>query len=157
MWDIALPVIASFHREVEFLAPPFVLHPVHQAVWSRPDYERLRAFCADAILRQARALAATSVNARRFLYVVEASLGRLSRIERSRDAKLFMRIANFWLNRIEQAHSVRVELDAGDPVLAAATGGLQLSLAALALRESLPETRAPRWPAPVEAVRTALR
>jgi hypothetical protein len=108
-------------------------------------------------LRQARANAATSLNARRFLYVIEASLGRLPRVVHKHEAKLFMRLANFWLTRIEAAHSVRIDLKGDDPVLGAALSGLDIELAALAERESLPETRAPRWPAPVKAVRAAIR
>lgn len=157
MWDIALPVIATFHAEVEFIAPPFLLHAIHAPKWSRPDYERLRMFCADAILSQARAAAPTSVNARRFLHVIEAALGRLDRVTRKSDAKLFMRLANFWLTRIEEAHTVRIEVDSSDPVLSAALTGLGRASGDLARRESLPEARAPRWPAPIEAARAALR
>jgi hypothetical protein len=157
MWDIAIPVIASFHADVEFIEPPFLLHPVHQATWSRPDYDRLRVFCADAILRQARVSAPSSLNARRFLRVIEANLGRLQRVASGRQAKLFMRLANFWLVRIEQVHSVRIELNAEDPVLGAAIIGLDVELDHLAGWESLPEARAPRWPLPIEAARAALR
>ena len=157
MWDIAVPVIASFNGEVEFIEPPFLLHPMHRATWSRPDYDRLRVFCADAILRQARAAAATSVNARRFLHVIEASLGQLHEVTRRGEAKLFMRLANFWLGRIEEAHSVRVELSGEDAVLGAALSGLDLTHGELAARESLPEGRVPRWLAPLEAARVAFR
>lgn len=157
LWDVAVPVIASFHSDLEFIEPPFLLHPVHRASWSRADYDRLRLFCSDAILRHARAAASTSVNARRFLYVIEARLGRRQSIARKRDAKLFMRLANFWLRRIEINHSLKVEMDRNDPVLAAATRGLNVDFAELARRESVAGAQAAGWPPLAEAIRAAVR
>jgi hypothetical protein len=156
MWDITLPVVASFHSPLEFIEPPFILHPVHKASWSRPDYERLRLFCAEAILRHARAAASRSVTARQFLHVIEGQLGPIRNISRDKEAKLFMRLANFWLQRIEIAHSMKVEVDRNDPVLRAATSGLNFDFAALITKESLPESREHRWPLPIEMARVGL-
>ena len=155
MWDIAVPVIASFHGDVEFIEPPFLFHPIHPMTWSRPDYARLRMFCADAILDHARAMAGTSLNARRLLHVIEARLGQRPRISRRRGAKLVMRLANFWLRRIEISQSVRVDVDGDDPVLRAALRGLNAGSAELA--ESGRETRAHRRSQPIEAFWAALR
>jgi hypothetical protein len=157
MWDIAVPVIASFHSDLAFIQPPFLLHPIHKATWSRPDYDWLRVFCSNAILKHARAVADTSVAARRFLHVVDESLGRRPSISRRRDAKLFMRLANFWLQRIEMRHSVTVEVNRNDPVLSAALRGQDIDFAELANRESVPEAAAPRWPPLFGAARAALR
>ena len=115
-WDIVLPTIASFHGQVRFAKPPFLLHVVHPANWNATDYEILRKVGIEAVLMHARKHAAVSLNARKFLYIVERTAGPLKRLERSRQFRAVARVVNAWLLKIEATDPLDPGADLNDPV-----------------------------------------
>jgi hypothetical protein len=118
-WDIAVPVVASFHRPIVFVRSPLIFHQVHEAQWSDEDYDRLRLVAINAILGHARRFRQSSLAARRFLHVAEGLIGTTASIRNRREAKLMARLVDAWLNRLEEAGSKAIIVDVSDPVLCA--------------------------------------
>jgi hypothetical protein len=116
-WDIAVPVIASFHRPIAFIQSPLIFHQVHDARWSNEDYNELRSVAVNAILHHARDYRETSVFARRFLFIAERLVGARPVLETQRDVKLIARLVDAWLNGIEAANSRPIRIDDSDPVV----------------------------------------
>jgi hypothetical protein len=156
-WDVAIPVVASFHGVVEFIRPPFLLHAVHKANWSEADYDVLRLFASNAVLRHARANAATSPNARKFVEMAEALTGARDAIVTRKDAKAVTRLVDAWLKRLEHSQSVRLAVDLADPILRAATGSDHPELEQLAALESSWGDRKPPSSGLLGAIRSVLR
>lgn len=115
-WDIVLPTIASFHGPVRFVKPPFLLHAIHPASWNAKDYEIIRKVGIKAVLMHARRHAAASLNARKFLYIVERTAGPLERLERPRQYRAIARVVNAWLLKLEATDPLDPGADMNDPV-----------------------------------------
>lgn len=116
-WDIAVPVIASFHQPVVFIQSPLIFHQVHDAQWSDRDYDELRSVAVNAILHHARDYRETSVSARRFLFIAERLVGARPVLETQGDVKLIAGLVDAWLNGIEAANSRPIRIDDSDPVV----------------------------------------
>ena len=109
-WDILLPVLASFHGPVRFIAPPFILHAVHPARWSNRDYGALRRLAARVAVDHAARHAGERPNARVFLKLAEPYVrpGELSPGRRA--VRRVMQLFNIWLAGIEASASMPLDV-----------------------------------------------
>ncbi|HZP18607.1 MAG TPA: hypothetical protein VFB16_00230 [Bauldia sp.] len=157
-WDIVVPVVASFHAPVTFLAPPLILHPVHATNWSRPHYAVVREAASRAVYEHALRIAPENTQARIFLDIVEHFIGAGRAPRGRRQVKAVARVIDAWLERIEARSTVDVEIDLNDPVLRETIGtgreGYALIDAEHAARDSRDAARGwwPYW-----QIRLALR
>jgi hypothetical protein len=159
-WDVALPVAASFHGEVAFLAAPFILHPVHPSRFPHTDYELLREQGTAAVLDHARRYADRSPSARRFLAIVERYAGQANSARNRRWTKAAVYVMDAWLDRLEQRSTIRAEVDLNDQMLRAAIGPILDRYAGRARAGNLDRDSRDGVPPPwnlVAAVRLALR
>ncbi|MCX5513625.1 hypothetical protein C3941_14225 [Kaistia algarum] len=117
-WDVLIPVVASLHREVEFVPAPFLLHEIHPARWNKVEYQGLREKAVFAAIAHATRWRASRPRADAFLKGLEGYLGGPFQpaSERSiKDAAVYM---SLWLTKIETKPSDAVKVDLNDPVIA---------------------------------------
>ncbi len=109
-WDIVIPIAASFHGKVRFIAPPFLLHPLHEANWSHADYDQLRLFSIRALADHARRHAQLMPRAALFDRLVSEFVYSQPKLGR-RAVRNAMSIFDLWLKRIESADAVTISTD----------------------------------------------
>lgn len=159
-WDIVIPIAASFHGDVAFVEPPFLLHPAHHANWSRADYRELQNAAVGALVRHARVYSARSDRAALFLRLFEEHVGTRGSTTDRRAIKNSMMVFDAWLKKIERDNpvSVRVELDAAVSAHSRkmiAAGGLpEVPMPAVPNRGDESASLSARWR---RRIRTALR
>ena len=112
-WDIVFPIAASFHGKVQFIAPPFLLHPLHEANWSHADYDQLRLFSIGALANHAKKYSEVSPWAAlfdrlmsEFVYSKRQKLGR-------RSLRTAMSIFDLWLKKIEARNTITLSTTEG--------------------------------------------
>ena len=121
-WDALIPVIASLHREVEFVAAPFLLHEIHPARWNKEEYQALRERCVRTAIAHASRWRDRRPRADAFLKGLEAFIGgplEPATERKIKDAAVFM---NLWLAKIEATPSRLVAVDFNDPKIAGFIG-----------------------------------
>jgi hypothetical protein len=137
-WDIVVPILASFHGKVSFIEPPFIVHPIHPANWSDADYAVLKREAVMTVMDHARRHGATSVNANRFLRLMEQHVGKLDgRSASRRGIRRAADVLNAWVLHLENRGSSRIELSLEDPLF---KHPLREFDSAMALGESIPES-----------------
>jgi hypothetical protein len=105
-WDIVLPIAASLHGTVKFIAPPFLLHPLHEANWSHADYDRLRLFSIGALADHAKRYSKLSPRAALFDRLMsEFVYARGPKLSHS-SLRNAMSIFDLWLKNIETHNTV---------------------------------------------------
>lgn len=117
-WDALIPVVASMHREVEFVAAPFLLHEIHPARWNKVEYKALREKAVRAAIAHATRWREARPRADEFLKGLDAYLGgpfEPASERKIKDAAVYM---NLWLAKIETRPSETVRVDFNDPVIA---------------------------------------
>jgi len=134
-WDIIMPILASFHGEVSFIEPPFILHPIHAANWSDEDYRRLRRAAVMAVVGHARRHATRRPRAAHFLQMIEKHVGDARRLDTRGRVRKAAAVMNAWLLGIEGRHGQRIKVDLADPIF---LQSLRSSFAKVDLGESIP-------------------
>ncbi len=103
--------MASFHGTVSFIEPPFILHTLHRARFSRDDYAELRKAAIETVIKHAEIHAATSARARGFLYLIDMQLNRRRAISHRRSIRRAMKVFDFWLAKMEKENTVKVSVN----------------------------------------------
>ena len=101
-WDVVLPIAASFHGPVAFVAPPFIVHVVHKPRVFGADYDILRLWAIETLVRHAERYADDRPAARAFLSLFDTCGGRRSGARDGRDVKNAMMAINVWRTRLER-------------------------------------------------------
>jgi hypothetical protein len=127
-WDILMPILASFHGPVSFIEPPFIIHPIHKARWSEPDYEVLREIAISTVVRHAERHSARRPQARAFLTLFERYVGRATEPLSRRATKNAMMIFNLWLAKLERERTTRLNVRVDGELSAFALTQLERSL-----------------------------
>jgi hypothetical protein len=124
-WDILMPILASFHGPVKFLAPPFILHAVHAARWSDPDYRTLRNLAVETAVNHAARYADTRPNARAFLRLTERFVGHRRGPLGRRAVRNLMLIFGMWIAKMEAGGGEHIDVDVDGTLSAAALRQLE--------------------------------
>jgi hypothetical protein len=112
LWDIVMPVLASFHGPVALIRPPFILHVAHKARWAAADYRLLRRLAVETVVRHAERYAGTRPEARRFLDLFDRVAGRRTATTGRRgDLRKAMAAINLWRTKLERDGTVDVHVD----------------------------------------------
>lgn len=137
-WDILTPVLASFHGDVSFIDPPFILHPVHAANWSDADYALLRRTAVMTAVAHARRHAATRPRAAHFLRLIERRVGDIGgQLESRRHIRRAADVLNAWLLDLERSRRQRIETNLNDPIF---QQSLKRFVARVDFGESIPQS-----------------
>jgi hypothetical protein len=161
-WDIVLPVIASFHHRLQFVASPLLCHELHPPQWDEADYRRLRTHAVAAVVENAKRHRLASPMANEFLVGLDRHLSarrprRVVSVE-----KCTAEYMGLYLSHLERTSSVSLHVNLNDAylrpgldrLLAISPNGLELSRLVDSIEEGRPT---PRWPAAISAVLHSLR
>lgn len=139
-WDIALPVVASFHGPVAFIDPPFLVHTLHDAQWDAGVVATAARPALNAIIGHAERCEATRPRARRFLQLIDRHTGRDTAEFSPHALNKALAILNLWMAKLERAGRTRVNVE-----LAGELG----PIARQQLRWALPDTSGKAQAGPV--------
>ena len=111
LWDIVLPILASFHGSVAFIEPPFILHAVHKTRWLPADYRIARRWAAETVAAHARRYATTRPRASAFVELLERHVGRRDDHLDRRGLRNTMKVFGLWMAKLEHEGRTRLRVE----------------------------------------------
>jgi hypothetical protein len=109
-WDLALPIVASFHGPVAFIDPPFLVHTLHDAHWNADHVAAGARPALAAIVEHAERCAHRRPRARYFLDLVDKHVGRdIAGLTPHRVNKA-LAILNMWMAKLERTRATRLNV-----------------------------------------------
>jgi hypothetical protein len=109
-WDLALPIVASFHGPVAFIDPPFLVHTLHDAHWNAGDVAAGARPALAAIIEHAERCADFRPRARYFLKLVDQHVGRDVAELSPHKVNKALAILNMWMVKLERTGTTRVNV-----------------------------------------------
>ena len=118
-WDIVIPLVLSFHFDLEFSVPPVLLHAIHPQNWQQEDYRGLRRKAVEITVDYARRVENQSARAAQFLRGLETYCPNFGDAPSKKEIKRAATYMNAFLQSIETGSSADLNPDMNHPYVRA--------------------------------------